>query len=80
MENTDSETLRRALIPPKNYDQLSLSELLLELYKENQALDKFDHAIRYEKPNSAASSGMSAPVSNPNAQAVGASKSGTHPA
>ena len=73
MENVDSEALRNALIPPKNYDQLSLSELLIELYKENQALDKFDHAIRYDRQNPA-------PTSNPNAQAVTASKSGTHPA
>lgn len=73
MENSDSETLRNALIPPKNYDQLSLSELLIELYKENQLLDKYDHATRYEKPSpqNPQTTSTPAPVSNPNAQAVG---------
>ena len=48
---TDSDAVRQTLIPPKNYDQLSLSELLIELYKENQALDKFDRATRGERIN-----------------------------
>ncbi len=70
METNDSDTLRQTLIPPKNYDQLSLSELLIELYKENQALDKFDRATRGERSN---------PPTPSNPQPPPASKSGALP-
>lgn len=42
MDRADSKALLNSLIPTKNYDQLSLGDLLMELYKENIALDKAD--------------------------------------
>ena len=42
MDRADSKALLNALIPPKSYENLSLGDLLMELYKENIALEKAD--------------------------------------
>jgi hypothetical protein len=51
MEHKDSEILRRTLIPPKNYGELSLGDLLLELHQENRAIAHYQPPLNAVLPD-----------------------------
>ena len=56
MDNTDNEILRKTLIPAKNYEQLSLGDLLFELHQENRAIAHYKEPLSCELPNAKRSS------------------------